>query len=76
MKYIKTDTRGQSVQSDKTGQVGVTLSPNVGPGARQAQNSPLLQAKQLRRSGLFPRLSDQNRDLNILEFFVSVPSCI
>ena len=45
MKYIKADTRGQSVQTDKTGQVGVTLSPNVAQGARQAQNSPLLKAK-------------------------------
>ena len=57
MKYINADTRAQSVQTDKTGQVGVTLSPNVGQGARQAQPSPLLQAKQLRRSGLFPKLS-------------------
>ena len=53
IKYIRDDTRGQPVHSEKSSQVGVTLSPNVRRKARQAQNSPILQVKQLRRSGLF-----------------------
>ena len=53
IKYIRADTRGQPVHSEKSSQVGVTLSPNVRRKARQAQNSPILQAQQLRRSGLF-----------------------
>ena len=57
IKYIRADTRGQPVHSEKPGQVGVTLIPDVGRKARQVQNSPILQAKQLRRSGLFPKLN-------------------
>ena len=53
IKYIHADTRGQPVHSEKSGQVGVTLSSNVRRKARQAQNSPIVQAQQLRRSGLF-----------------------